>query len=162
MLTASAATAAALSAFSHSIIAEGQVTAMVLPVGYIVNALGAALIASIKHRDALLHEAIGVVAFLGLAYWASQVLPVVQFRDDSTVYPATGAFYIVALGRLSRVWLLPPWAMWGGGAATIAIGYLLAAWYGVAIAVVGLSISGALDPRRLTSAESLPPRLTPV
>ena len=162
MLTASAASAAAIAAFSHTIIAEGQVTAMVLPVGYVVAALGAALIASVKHRDAVFHEILGVLSFLALAFVASQLLPVVQFRDDSTTYPVTGGFYIVALGRLSRMWLLPPWAMWGGAAATIAIGYLIGSWYGIAIAALGLSISGALDPLRLPSAESPPPRLTPV
>lgn len=165
MLTASAAAAAAISAFSHSIIAEGQVTAMVLPVGYVVCALGAAVIASVKSRDALLHEMIGLLSFLVLAALASWLLPVVQFREggaDSSTYPVYGGFYIVALGRIARLWLLPPWAMWGGAVATIAIGYLVASWYGIAIAAIGLSISGALDPRRLPNAESLPPRLTPV
>ncbi|HXC25409.1 MAG TPA: hypothetical protein VNU46_05790 [Gemmatimonadaceae bacterium] len=165
MLTASVAAAAAISAFSHSIIAEGQVTAMVLPVGYVVGALGAAVIASIKSRDAIPHEILGFISFLVLAAVASWLLPVVQFREggaDSSTYPVYGGFYIVALGRLSRLWLLPVWAMWGGAVATIAIGYLVASWYGIAIAAIGLSISGALDPRRLPSAESLPPRLTPV
>ena len=162
MLTASVAAAAAIAAFSHSIIAEGQVTAMVLPVSYIACALGAAIIASVKHRDAVFHEILGVVAFLALAFAASQLLPVVQFRDDSTYYPVTGGFYIVALGRLTRMSLLPLWAKSSGAAATIAIGYLLASWYGIAIAVIGLSISGSLDPLRLPNAESPPPRLTPV
>lgn len=164
MLTSSVAAAAAIAAFSHSIIAEGQVTAMVLPVGYILCAIGAIIVASVMYRNAMLHEALCVFAFIVLAWVATRLLPVVQFRDDSTgsVYPVTGAFYIVALGRIARVWVLPAWMRGGLAISTIAIGYLLASWYGIAIAVVGFSISGALDPRRLPSAESPLQRLTPV
>jgi hypothetical protein len=164
MLTASVAITAAIAAFSHSIIAEGQVTAMALPVGYIVCAIGATAVASLMYRDAILYEAACVLTFIALAFVATRLLPVVQFRDDTSgnTYPVTGAFYIVALGRIARMWVIPPAVKWGMLIATIAIGYLLASWYGIAIAAVGLSISGALDPRRLPSAESPPQRLTPV
>ena len=161
LLTAAAATAVAISAFSHSIIAEGQVTAMVLPVGYVVCAILADLIASVKYRDAILYEGVALLTFLVLAFVTTQLLPVVQFREDSSVYPVTGAFYIVALGRAARLRVLPSWAAAALGGGAIAIGYLMASWYGIAIAVLGLSISGALDPRRLPSAESPPPHLTP-
>lgn len=148
-LTASVCGAAAISAYSKSIIAEGQVTAMVLPIGFAVAALLSNLIASIKYRDGVLYEAISTGVFLALALFFAHKLPVVQFREDSSLYPVTGAFYIVALGRLSRVWLLPWWYSIGAGLAAIGIGYMLAHWYGLAIAAVGISVAGAIDLRRL-------------
>jgi hypothetical protein len=161
LLTASAAAAAAISAYSHSIIAEGQVTAMVLPIGYVVSAILATAIASFKYDDAVMHEAISVLVFIVFAFVATQKLPVVQFRADSSLYPVTGALYIVLLGRLARIWMFPAAAQFLGAIVAIAIGYLLAQWYGIAIAFVGLSISGALDPRRLTTVGSSLPHASP-
>lgn len=158
LLTASVLIAASLSAYSKSIIAEGQVTAMVLPIGLAVCALGANLVASFKFRDGVLYEGISVAAFLVLAFFMSHKLPVVQFRADSSLYPVTGAFYIVALGRLARVWILPWWYSLGSGIAAIGIGFLLAHWYGVAIAAVGLSVSGAIDLRRSPAELVIPPK----
>lgn len=159
-LTASVAAAAAISAYSHSIIAEGQVTAMVLPVSFVVCALLANIIASVKYQDAVMYEGISVAAFLVLAFIAANKLPVVQFRADSSLYPVTGAFYIVMLGRLARTWAIPTWFSIGAGIAAIGIGYMFAHWYGLAIAAVGLSISGALDLRRLPSEGFRPQRST--
>lgn len=150
-MTATVCTAAAISAYSKSIIAEGQVTAMVLPVSFVVCALIANLLASVKYRDGVTYEAIHTAVFIALAFFMSHKLPVVQFRADSSLYPVTGAFYIVALGRLSRVWLLPWWYSLGSAVAAIWIGFMLAHWYGVAIAAVGISVSGAIDLRRSPS-----------
>jgi hypothetical protein len=148
-LTASVCVAAAISAFSHSIIAEGQVTAMVLPLGYVAAALIAATLAAPFYRNALYYEAALVVLFAIFAYVASDKLPVVQFREDSSVYPVTGGFFIVVLGRLARVHAFPPVAALIVAATAIAIGYFTQWWYGIAIAAVGLSISagwGLLHP----------------
>jgi hypothetical protein len=155
-LTASVCVAAAISAFSHTIIAEGQVTAMVLPVGYAAVALIAATLAAPFYRNPLHYEAAIVVLFAALAFGASELLPVVQFRKDDSVYPVIGGFYIVVLGRLARVHAFPPVAALIVAVTAIAIGYFIQYWYGIAIAAVGLSISGGWGLLHQPSEEYLP------
>jgi len=161
-LTAAVCAAAALSAFSTSIIAEGQVTAMVLPVGYAVAALFAAAIAIPFYRHEQRYEAALVIAFVVLAYFASDKLPVVQFRDDGSMFaPVTGGVFIVVLGRLARARALPMLGIAIVSAAALATGYLLQWWYGVALAAVGLSISGGWGLLHQPSEEYPLPHSTP-
>jgi hypothetical protein len=164
MLTAAAAAAAAVSAFSHTIIAEGQVTAMVLPLGYVMCAVLAAIVSGVAFqmgmRNLDLYDLLNLVVFLGGVWFMSQKLPVVQFHADSSLYPVTGSMFVVAAGRLARLGGLPRWAPYPIALAAIGLGYLLGYWYGVAIAAVGFSISGALDRLPLPSEESPLPRST--
>jgi hypothetical protein len=164
MLTAAAAAAAAVSAFSHTIIAEGQVTAMVLPLGYVMCAVLAAIVSGVAFqmgmRNLDLYDLLNLVVFLGGVWFMSQKLPVVQFHADSSLYPVTGSMFVVAAGRLARLGGLPRWAPYPIALAAIGLGYLLGYWYGVAIAAVGFSISGALDRLPLPSEESHLPRST--
>ena len=157
LVTAAAAAAAAVSAYSHTIIAEGQVTAMVLPVGYVVCAIVAALVSGIAFqygmRNPDLYDVTSVGVFVLCAWFMSERLPVVQFAADSSLYPVTGGLFIVATGRIARVAPLPWWMRALIAAAAVTLGYLFGHWYGIALAAVGLSISGGLDLPRQPSEE---------
>ena len=169
LVTAAAAAAAAISAYSHTIIAEGQVTAMVLPVGYVLCAIVAALVSGIayqygaRHPD--LYDVISVGVFIVCAWIMSELLPVVQFpvvrfAVDPTLYPQIGGLFIVSTGRIARVAPLPWWMRVIIGIAAITLGYLFAYWFGIAIAALGLSISGGWDLPHPPSEEYRPSRST--
>jgi hypothetical protein len=159
LVTATAAAAAAVAAYSHTIIAEGQVTAMVLPVGYVVCAIVAALVAGVAYqvgvRNPDLYDVLSVGVFVVCAWFISDKLPVVQFAADSSLYPVTGGVFIVGVARIARVSALPWWMGVVIGAAAVVLGYLFGHWYGITLAAVGLSISGGLDRLRRPSEEFL-------
>jgi hypothetical protein len=161
----SVALVAGVAAFSHSIIAEGQVTAMVLPLALCIGAavalvIGAFVAAIVSRTDPWnTMNAIGLFAFLLLAYAASRLLPVVQFRADGSLFPVTGAFWIVTAGVIAANLRVMAIAAWVGAAIACCIGYWLASWYGVTLALLGIStgwiLRSSLAPPQRAGAESL-------
>jgi len=148
--TAAACGAAAVSAFSHSIIAEGQVTAMVVPVAFVCAAVGAGIVSAIWYRDVVSRLIALGMSFAILAFAGAWKLPVVQFRDggaSTDIYPVTGSalalFAGVIAGLAPRIgptwWIIPGLALAG------AAGYVVQMWFGMAIAAVGVGLALGVD-----------------
>lgn len=160
--TAASCAAAAISAFSHSIIAEGQVTAMVVPVGFVFALVLAIIISAVRYRDPIPRATILGITFLILAIFIAYKLPVVQFRDggaSSEIYPVTGSLYALLAGvfagivsRVGPTWWLAPAAILAAAA-----GYVTQVEFGVAIAALGLAIAiGIGEPTFIVPDENPP------
>lgn len=144
--TAASCAAAAISAFSHSIIAEGQVTAMVVPVGMMFALVIAITIAAISYRKPAERAAILALTFAVLATFIALKLPIVQFRDggaSSEIYPNSGGLYAVIAGivagiasRVGPLWWLAPAVI-----LSAAVGYVAQMWFGIAMALLGVVIA---------------------
>ncbi len=167
MLTASTCLAVALAAFSHTIIAEGQVTAMVVPVAF----LGASFVATIVSTTMLVagygsrsvRRACMATTLVGLSILLASQLPVVQFLDGgrgNAIYPIHGALYAFLAGllaeRLAEV-VRPTWGLAPGVAILAAAGiagYMLQAWFGSAIGFLGANVAFVAWNGSTASAES--------
>lgn len=161
-IVVSGAVAVAIAASSRAIIAEGQVTAMVLPValcGAITAGLGVTSlgyqIRGVVPYAAWLGALVCLAAFGILGY----ELPVVQFRAGGqsiaiySVYGGATSFGVALLTGLvvARLFGFTIRNMgWLSLVIVSAVAYLLQAWFGVANAALGVAVSYAIAglPRR--------------
>ena len=144
--TAATCAAIAIAAFSHSIIAEGQVTAMVVPVSFVFAAVLAVTLAAVRYRDTEYATVILGIAFTALSIFAAWKLPIVQFRDNGAsteYYPNIGSLYAVLAGVLAGLAraIGPAWWLVPGVVVAGAVGYIMQMWFGVAIAVLGVGLA---------------------
>jgi hypothetical protein len=160
-LTATTAAAVALAALSRTIIAEGQVTAMVVALGFLLAGVAASLVETAMLAEGLRSElarhACTIGTLVGLAVLLAWQLPVVQFVEQAridAIHPVHGSLYAFLAGLVAGVLTREMHHRWGAGAAVVAFvtaalsGYLLQSWFGVAVATIGISVALTLSSHR--------------
>lgn len=157
LLTATTCAAVALAAFSRTIIAEGQVTAMVVAIGFLLSGVVASLVeTTIPARgdgNEVLRRACTLATLVGLATLLAWQLPVVQFLDRTrldTIHPIHGSLYAFLAGLTAGMIAKEMRYRWGAMVVVISFasaavaGYLLQAWFGLAVTTIGVSVALAL------------------
>lgn len=151
-----------MSATSTSIIAEGQVTAMVLPYVWVIAlVLVCALAPLIKNAAMRLTQDYETVAYIAtmallgiLVYFINDKLPVVQFHQhpDDRVYPVMGPSYAAFAGAFATAFFAKNRA--GLAAKIMGVALIVAAIfiaftfqhiYGIAIAAAGAALWWTAD-----------------
>lgn len=155
--TAATCAAVAIAALSRHIIAEGQVTAMLAAVGYLLAGVVASLVETATFaagvRSAVLRRAAAVAALIGIAAALTWRFPVVQFFDRlqaDAMHPVHGGLYAYLAGIVSGLFATTIRDRWGVPAVTVAllfaiiVGYLAQSWFGAAVTMTGLGVALAL------------------
>jgi hypothetical protein len=153
LLTATTAAAVTLAAFSRAIIAEGQVTAMVVAIGFLISGVAASLVQAIVqvgYGRETVRRVCTLATLVGLAALLAWQLPVVQFIDRArmdAIHPIHGCFYAFLVGLAAGALVNRRNHGWGASEIVVACvtaalaGYLLQSWFGVAVTTIGISVA---------------------
>lgn len=165
-LTATASAATTMAAMSPAFIAEGRVTAMLVAPGFLLAAMvgsaGDAGARAAGVRSASVTRLLALSLLVVGSWLVAWRAPVVQFVDPfrvDAVYPIHGAWYSLLAGLAGGLVARPVRRQWGSLVATVPlvaaaiVGHSTQAWFGVAIAAVG--ISATLAPAREEAEKTL-------
>jgi hypothetical protein len=153
LLTAATAAAVAVAAFSHTIIAEGQVTAMVAAIGFLLSGVAASLVAGVlagRLENAPVRRACTGATLVGLAALVTWQLPVVQFVEGAqtgTVRPIYGSVYAFLAGAAAgalvneRRHRVSASVIIVANVTAVLVGYRLQSWFGLAVAALGIGVA---------------------
>lgn len=141
-----------IAARSDSITAEGILTAMLLPVGLLAAGVIASLVDAGFARLTVRASVRSVLVMAALAVFSVAVawrLPVVQFMHDAPgggIHPVQGSWLAFAGGVAASSIAGPRWwcSRWHWSMvlmpAAVVLGYTLQSMYGVALALLGMSV----------------------
>ena len=158
LLTTTTCAAVAVAAFSRRIIAEGQVTAMVVAIGFLIAGVIASLvdatILAAGQRNDVVRRACSLLTLAGLSTLVAWELPIVQFFDRTRVdaiHPIHGSLFAFLAGFVAGSFARVMSRRWGASAVAVAFvtaalaGYLLQSWFGAAMAALGISVALVLS-----------------
>jgi len=157
-LTATTCAAVAVAALSHTIIGEGQVSAMLVAPGLLCCALAASAVdVALARASDVVRRACSFGTLIICVAFLSWRLPVVQFSDPArsdALYAVHGSAYAFLAGVAAYVFAsrMRQRPSKGVVLALMALaGYPLQGWFGVVIVTVGISVAVALRAPLTTS-----------